>query len=277
METPSPFAYNDFRRFLADWHAARQAIDPAFSKSEVSRQLGLPRTRSYFTDVLSGKRLTGTFVDRFVLVLGLDREEARYFRVLVKFNQAETPEERELAFDQLVALNRTPRHALDPRQYAYYKSWWNGAIRALLATERYGNDPERLAKDLVPSITPGEARASLELLLELGLIREDKDGILRPTEQNLATPEGSRDELVRQLQIQQLELAQRSLLAPPDPERRIFTNTVSVSQDGWDMILQRLERFREEVRSIVHRDPEPPIRVAQVTLTLLPLSKKATP
>ena len=277
MEIPSPFAYNDFRRFLTDWHATRQAMDPTFSKSEVSRQLGLPRTRSYFTDVLSGKRLTGTFVDRFVMSLGLDREEARYFRVLVKFNQAETPEERELAFDQLVALNRTPRHALDLRQYAYYKSWWNGAIRALLATERYGNDPERVGKDLVPSITPGEARSSLELLLDLGLIQEGDDGILRPTERNLATPEGSRDELVRQLQIQQLELAQRSLLAPPDPERKVFTNTVSVSQDAWDMILQRLERFREEVRSIVHRDPEPPVRVAQVTLTLLPLSKKASP
>jgi len=277
MESPSPFAYNDFRRFLSDWHAALQERDPDFSKSEVSRRLGLPRTRSYFTDVLAGKRVTGTFVDRFVQVLALDREETRYFRVLVKFNQAETPEERELAFDQLVALNRTPRHKLDARQYAYYKSWWNGAIRALLGTERYGEEPERIAKDLTPAITPGEARASLELLLDLGLVAHHADGILRPTEQNLATPEGSREELVRQLQIQQLELAQRSLLVPPDPDRRIFTNTISVSHEGWDMILQRLERFREEVRSIVHRDPEPAGRVAQITMTLLPLSRKVTP
>jgi len=277
MDIPSPFAYNDYRRFLSDWHAALQDRDPDFSKSEVSRRLGLPRTRSYFTDVLAGKRVTGTFVERFVQVLGLDREETRYFRLLVKFNQAESPEERELAFDQLVALNRTPRHGLDPRQYAYYKSWWNGAIRALLATERYGNEPDRIAKDLTPSITPGEAKGALELLLDLGLVAEHAGGILRPTEQNLATPEGSRDELVRQLQIQQLELAQRSLLVPPDPDRRIFTNTISVSHDGWEMILLRLERFREEVRSIVHRDPEPAARVAQITMTLLPLSRKVAP
>jgi len=277
MDIPSPFAYNDFRRFLADWQAAQQERDPDFSKSEVSRRLGLPRTRSYFTDVLSGKRVTGTFLDRFVGVLGLDREEVRYFRVLVRFNQAETPEERELSFDQLVALNRTPHHALDKRQYLYYRNWWNGAIRALLATGDYGDDPERIAKNLTPAITPGEAKASLQLLSELRLIHRDTEGFHKPTERNLATPEGSREELVRQLQIQQLELAQRSLLGPPESDRRTFTNTISVSAQGWEMILQRLERFRDEVRSIVHRDADPPERVAQITMTLLPLSRKASP
>lgn len=277
MENPSPFAYNDFRRYLADWQAAQQERDPDFSKSEVSRRLGLPRTRSFFTDILGGKRLSGTFLERFITVLGLDRDETRYFRVLVRFNQAETPEDRELSFDQLVALNRTPRHSLDMRQYLYYRHWWNGAIRALLATRDYGDEPERIAKDLTPAITTGEAKASLDLLSELGLIKKDPDGFHKPTEANLATPEGSREELVRQLQIQQLELAQRSLLAPPDSDRRIFTNTISVSAAGWEMILNRIERFREEVRSIVHRDPDPAHRVAQITMTLLPLSRKATP
>ena len=278
MELPSPYDYNDFRRYLADWHAARQAADPEFSKSEVSRQLGLPRTRSYFTDILAGKRLSGTFLDRFILVLGLDKDEARYFRVLVRFNQSETPEDRELSFDQLVALNKTPRQGLDQKHYLYYHHWWNGAIRALLEVSDYGQDDAgKLAKDLTPPITPGEAKASLELLQELGLVAKNGKGLLKPTTRNLATPEGSRDELVRQLQIQQLELAQRSLLMPPSDDRRTFTNTVSVSESGWDMILQRIERFREELRSIVHRDPDPANRVAQFTLSFIPLSRKTSP
>lgn len=277
MDIPSPFAYNDFRRYLADWQTAQQERDPDFSKSEVSRRLGLPRTRSYFTDVLAGKRVTGTFLDRFVSCLALDREEARFFRVLVRFNQAETPEERELAFDQLIAMNRTPKHSLDMDQYLYYRHWWNGAIRALLAVGSYGDEPSRIAHDLTPAITVGEAKASLELLQGLGLVQKDAHGHLKPTERNLATPEGSKEELVRQLQIQQLELAQRSLLGPSNPDRHVFTNTISVSRSGWDMILQRLDRFRDEVRSIVHKDPDPLDRVAQITLTLLPVSRKVSP
>lgn len=277
MDTPSPYAYNDFRRYLADWHSTRQARDPEFSKSEVSRQLGLPRTRSYFTDVLGGKRVSGTFLDRFVLVLGLNKDEARYFRVLVRFNQSETPEDRELAFDQLVALNKTPRHNLDLQHYLYYRYWWHGAIRALLGIQDYGDEPERIGKDLTPAITPGEAKAALDLLTELGLIERNTHGFLKPTTRHLATPEASRDELVRQLQIQQLELAQRSLLSAPSPDRRTFTNTLSVSETGWEMILNRIERFREEIRSIVHRDPDPAHRVAQFTLSFIPLSRKSAP
>lgn len=278
MEQPTPYDYNDYRRYLADWHTARQAADPEFSKSEVSRQLGLPRTRSYFTDILAGKRITGTFLDRFILLLGLDKDEARYFRVLVRFNQAESPEDRELSFDQLVALNKTPRQSLEQKHYLYYRSWWNGAIRALLEITDYRDDePGRLAKDLTPAITPGEAKASIELLLELGLVAKNSEGFLKPTARNLATPESSRDELVRQLQIQQLELAQRSLLLPPSVDRRTFSNTISVSDAGWEMILQRIERFREELRSIVHRDPDSPNRVAQFTLSFIPLTRKATP
>ena len=278
MELPSPYDYNDFRRYLTDWHCARQAADPEFSKSEVSRQLGLPRTRSYFTDILAGKRISGTFLDRFILVLSLDKDEARYFRVLVRFNQAQTPEDRELSFDQLVALNKTPRHGLEQQHYLYYRHWWNGAIRALLEISDYhGDEPGRIAKDLTPPITTGEAKASLELLLKLGLVAKNAKGFLKPTTRNLATPESSRDELVRQLQIQQLELAQCSLLMPPSPDRRTFSNTISVSDSSWEMILQRIERFREELRSIVHRDPDPANRVAQFTLSFIPLSRKATP
>ncbi|MEN9308192.1 MAG: hypothetical protein RL173_2124 [Fibrobacterota bacterium] len=278
MELPSPYDYNDFRRYLTDWHCARQAADPEFSKSEVSRQLGLPRTRSYFTDILAGKRISGTFLDRFILVLSLDKDEARYFRVLVRFNQAQTPEDRELSFDQLVALNKTPRHGLELQHYLYYRHWWNGAIRALLEISDYqGDEPGVIAKDLTPPITPGEAKASLELLLELGLIAKNAKGFLKPTTRNLATPESSRNELVRQLQIQQLELAQCSLLMPPSPDRRTFSNTISVSDSSWEMILQRIERFREELRSIVHRDPDTPNRVAQFTLSFIPLTRKATP
>src|ERR1035437_2671991 len=125
MPPPIVYEYNDFRKFLADWFAAEHLLDRGLTKSEMSRRLGLPNTRSYFTDVLGGRQVTDLFLERFVVTLDLDPEEARFFRTLVRFNQAKEPEEREQAFDQLVALNRTPVNVLDPRAYQYYRHWWN--------------------------------------------------------------------------------------------------------------------------------------------------------
>jgi uncharacterized protein (TIGR02147 family) len=79
----------------------------------------LPNTRSYFTDVLKGKKVAPTFTERFINVMELNKEEAQFFRALVKFNQAENLSEREIYFEQLISLNRTPKKVIDKKAYSY--------------------------------------------------------------------------------------------------------------------------------------------------------------
>jgi uncharacterized protein (TIGR02147 family) len=275
MPLPVVYAYTDYRRFLLDWLAARQEIEPTFNRSELHRRLGLPNTRSYLPDVLNGKDVTPTFVDRFVAALELGSEEGRFFRVLVRFNQASTAEEKELAFDQLVALNRTPRTILDPRHYEYYRHWWNGAVRALFSLHDLGDEFRRIGSLLSPNITEGEARSSVHLLKELGLIVRDADGFWKPTDHSLSTGEGSRADLVRQLQSQQLRLVQQAALHPSgDQGQVVATNTVTISEEGLELVRRRVERFRSELRSIVHKDQNQATRAHLITLSVIPLTRK---
>lgn len=270
---PTIFAYTDYRKFLVDWMDAKQAQERKFNRSEMHRRLGLPNTRSYLSDILSGKDVSATFVERFVTALELSGEEARFFRVLVRFNQSTSPEERELAFDQLVSLNRTPRTLLDPRHYRYYRNWWNGAVRALLAIHDLGDEPRKLANLVSPAITEAQAKESLALLKELELVAKDERGFWKPTQHTLTTGEGARGELVRQLQVQQLGLVQTAAMRPGPQGQVVATNTISVSDNGLDMIRKRLERFRSEIRSIVHKDAEPASRVHLVSLAIVPLTR----
>ena len=106
---PVIYSYNNFRRFLADCQQARQTTEKRFTKSALSKLLGLPNTRSYFTDVLKGRKVSNVFIDRFIKIFELNKDEAQFFRVLVLFNQAENVEERELYFDQLISLNTDPK------------------------------------------------------------------------------------------------------------------------------------------------------------------------
>lgn len=276
MEPPRLYSYTNFRRYLADWHAWAQERNPDLNKSEVSRQLGLPRTRSFFTDVLAGRKLTPTFVDRMVGLLGIDREEARYFRILVRYNQADTPEDRELAFDQLVGLSQVARTELDLDSYKYYRHWYTGAIRALVATGDYPDDPKSISHALKPTVTPGQAKEAIATLLELGLVERDAQGFLRQTTKMLATPEQSREELVKQLQIQQMQVVQTSLMSGDDPDRRVFTNTVAISTESAQLVLERVESFRRALRAIVQQDQAPQERVLQISLSLIPLLKKVS-
>ncbi len=270
---PLVYAYTDYRKFLEDWMEARQAVDRKFNRSEVHRRLGLPNTRSYLSDVLSGKDVSPTFLERFVVVLELTSDEARFFRVLVRFNQATSPEERELAFDQLVALNRTPRAVLDPRHYRYYRHWWNGAVRALLAIHNVGDEPRHLANLVSPPITETQAKGSLNLLKELELVAKNEQGFWKPTQHTLSTGEGAKGELIRQLQVQQLGLIQSAVIRPGSAGQVVATNTISVSDIGLDMIRKRLERFRSEIRSIVHKDDNPATRVHLVSLAIVPMTR----
>jgi uncharacterized protein (TIGR02147 family) len=275
VNDPSVYSYSDFRRFLADWQAARQAEDAAQHKSEMSKRLGLPRTRSYFTDVLGGKRVTPVFLERFVDLLDLSRDESRFFRALVAYNQALTPEDRENAFDQLVALNRSPRTVIDPVAYRYYRHWWTGALRAVLAIEDHADDWGRLARAIRPEITPGQAREAVQLMAELGLL-ERRDGFWKPTTMAISSGDHARGEMVLQLQMQQMELARLAVMTEFEHPKDISTNTISISAEAFEAIRRRIASFRSEVRSIVHKDAHPVDRVYNLCLAMFPLSQKAT-
>ncbi|MEK7392035.1 MAG: TIGR02147 family protein [Fibrobacterota bacterium] len=277
MSNKTIYEYADFRAFLSDWFAAEKRRRAKFSKAEVSRLLGLPNTRNYFSDLLGGKELSDTFLERLIALLAVPRDEAKYFRALVNFQQATTPEAREEALDRLVSLNRSPRVILKDERMEYFRHWWHGAVRALLDTSDFGDEPERIAKALVPSITPGQARDSLALLHKLDLIRRTRDKFWKPTDQAISSPEGLRDELLIELQLQQLDLVRKSLLRKKAPKRMIATNVVSVSADGFRHLLERMEKARSEVRSIVHKDTLPAERVCQVVLALVPLTEEKDP
>lgn len=272
MEQTSIYEFTDFRAWLDVWQKSRQAKDPTFTRTEVSHRLGLPRTRGYFSDVVSGKRVTDTFLERFCELLDLPRQEEKYFRTLVRFDQAETPEEKELALDQLTSLNRVPSSQLDPSTWAYYRDWRHGVVRALLDVEDLDESSlGKAAARLRPPLTPGQALESLRILTDTGVVAKDAQGHFKPVAKTIASPLWGREEVFRLLQAQQLDLVRTSLLQPGDGDRAVATNLVAVSEEACERIREAMDRLRQEVRSIVHRDQAPADRVLLLANILLPL------
>jgi uncharacterized protein (TIGR02147 family) len=271
---PNVFEYNDFRKYLEDYQQSRYSLDSTFTRSSVCKSLGLPNTRSFLKSIINGQKVTKTFVDRFINLLELNKEEAKYFSVLVKFNQAEDAGERELYFDQLIALNQTPKMIMTKNSYQYYKNWYNSAIRAVLSIYDFNGSYKKLAKIVFPAITEKNAKDAVTLLLKLKLIEKNRDGFYKPNAKSITTAPYVHDEIIKQYQLQCLELAKNALIKNHSLPQDISTNVLYISKEGYNRIREKLNTFRSEIRAIVHKDENPADRVYQLDILFFPNSKQ---
>ncbi len=265
---PCVYNYNDFRKFLADYQRSREAHDRSFTKSAVCKRLGIPNTRSYLNDIINGRPLSPDYVERFLRVFELGKEEGRFFRMLVKYNQAEIADEKELYLDQLISLNKTPKTMIDKRAFAFFREWRHAVIRALLDVVKFKSDYASLGRALFPPVSSKKVRESIALLKRLDLIRPDAHGFWRPSEKSITTSDYIKDELIYYYQAQCLELARQAIFNRRDTPQNISTNTISISKRGYARIEKKIGKFRSEIRSLVHKDGDPSDGVYQLNIQL---------
>jgi uncharacterized protein (TIGR02147 family) len=274
-QRPNIFGYNDFRTFLEEYYTYTHTMDRNFTKAFVCQELGLPNSRSYFQDVLNGKFVSELKIPLFIKLLRLSHEESQYFRVLVKFNQCDDPEEKELLLDQLITLNRTPQKIVSPKAYSYYKEWYHSVVKALLEVIDFSGDYTGLGHKLLPPITARQARGSIQLLMDLGLIKKNERGFYKPTDKVVSTGAFAQEAIIRQFQLKCIESARFALMKNRGQPERVLTNTISISEEGYKRLETHLQKFCSEVRSIVHKDEKKPDRVYQLDILLFPQMRKA--
>lgn len=274
-QLPDIFQYIDFKKYLVDYYSARKTMDRGFTHAYICHRLGQFKSNSCFTNVLRGRmHLTPTFIDRFINMLELKTDEAKFFRALVNYNQTKSPQEKEFFFDQLVRLNRTPHKVIDINAYAYYKEWYHSVVRAALDIIDFKDDYKTLASILYPPITLKEARNSIALLKNLDLIIQDKNGFWRPNEKVLITGDLIKDAVVKQFQIKCLDHAKNVLANDAITMNRNITMTISLSEKAHERISDRIKQFKSEIRSIIHKDEFPAQNVYHINLNFFPMSVK---
>lgn len=269
---PNIFGYNDFRAYLNDVFTFYHHQDKKFSKSYVCKRLGLPNSRSYFQDIINGKRLSQTKVPLIIKAFKLSSDEAAFFRVLVNYNQAvNDPQERQQLFEQLIALNRTPKKIMSRNDFDYFTEWYHPVVRAVLNVIDIKDEDgcKLIYKYIFPKVTPAKLRRSIRILREIGLVEANRDGYLKPTDKIITTPEYAEDEILRQYQIKTLGLAQRAILQNREQPQRIKTKTISISKSGYEKILKHLEKFDKELTSLIHKDEGEDEMVCQMNMQVL--------
>jgi uncharacterized protein (TIGR02147 family) len=273
--TVDVFGYLDHRAYLADYFAHKQRRGLTYRG--FSRRVGLGAP-NYLKQIIDGhKRLSGKMAARFAQACGLSGDSAEYFCALVAFNHASNMEERNESFEALSAFRRyRAAHPLSLAQAAYYSNGYLPAIRELVVSPYFREDPVWIGRTLRPAIKPGEAKRAIATLLVLGLLARDPNGKLVQSHAVVSTGAQTRGLHIANYHAEMMQRATASMDLIPAAERDISALTMCVGDDALGKIKQRLQAFRRELIAIAEASTTR-TQVVQLNLQLFPLSHRVQP
>ncbi len=270
---PDIFRYADGRQYLLEWWEWKKSVSPRTSfRSFGARAETSP---SLLKDVLEGRRrLTPDASMKFGKAMGLGDREKSYLAALAAFGGARTPEARSEAFTELTRLrHQSFVHYLDPRQYVAWTWWQHMAIRELVGTEGFREDPDWIANTLLPPIKSKDAAKALADLQALGLLRRDGAGRLVAADPVISSEYETPSPVIRHFNQQMIELALTAADRIPPEQREISGLTLGLSQECYDRLKERIRMFKQEMLAMVLADHRPSTVVAQLNLQLFPLAR----
>lgn len=268
------FEYISYRQLLKNLYEAHKKKQSSFSYRYIGQKVGF-KSAGFFSNILQGKRnISQNIIFKFAELFKFNKKETEYFELLVLYDQANQHNRKKYYFEKLLAMRKSKVHELTADQYMYFDKWYNVAIRELLNYFPFRGDYQQLAKMLNPPISPIEAKKSVELLRRLGLIEEKEDHTYRVTNKTITTVPHIPLVAVHNFQIATMDLAKEAIDRISREKRSISTLTLSLSNEVYKEIEDKLAIFRREVLDLVKHDKNRINRVYQFNFQIFPLSKE---
>lgn len=273
MEQPRLVEHLDYREYLADWFAWKKHKNPRFSHrmfARISRQ----SNPSLLLQVQQGKRnLTAATTEAYIEALRLDSDDAELFRLLVRFDQATTPDERSECFERISAIRRfRGARKLEGEAFRYLSQWHYVAVRELSLCPGFQANPAWLAETVRPAITEEQAAEALALLAELEMIDVHDDGSVTAHERTVATAHEVQGLAAYNYHRAMLGLASTCLDRVEPSERHVGAVTIAVPGDLVPQLKHELAALQERLCDLADGADDPD-RIYQITLQLFPLSR----
>lgn len=272
-DLPSVFSFLDYRAFLAEWFEAKKAANPKYSHRAFVARTG-QRSPSLLADVIAGRRnLTQAGIEGFQRALSLGVTEARFFRLLVRLDQAETPTEKNDVWIDIMASRRfREARRLEGDSMRYLSNWIHPAIRELANRQGFRDDAAWVARQIRPRITTRQARQALDLLFELDLLVRLDDGRVTHGGGSVVTPHEVASLAAHNYHRGMLDRAQHALSDVPASERHFLAVTVSAPPALIPKLKEELNAFQTRILEMCANAEPPAEQVLQFNLHFFPLS-----
>lgn len=266
------FEYGNFREFLRDVYRTLKGTRRGFSYRSFCKAAGF-QSPNFLKLVIEGRRnLSRESVERLIRLFEFNGEQGLFFTNLVLLNQAEDSESRRHYAEQLVSSKAFRKiKPLIKAQYDCYANWYHVPIRELVDTSGFRPDPAWISTHVAPGIKESEAKAALENLLKLGLIKEAASGGYVQSDRVINTDDEVSSASVASFHRQMMKLAGESIDRFPRDEREISSATFGVSKANVARIKEMIQRFRREILALAEQEQKPEV-VYQLNFQLFPVT-----
>lgn len=270
--THGVFDYFDYRIYLKDFYEKKKVSNRHFTHRYIASKVGFDS--GYFVKIIQGERhISIKMAERFATFLGLNAKEADYFKTLVLFGKADTHSERKSLVEKLISFQDSKVHMLATSQYQVFDTWYHLAVREALDCFGFRGDYAALASRIDPPITEAQARKSVQILEQVGLIKKNGKRGFERTEPLWRTDKKLATIAVEKFQQAMLELNIGAYDRVSPDVRDFSTLTLSVGEKEYQAIVRDLALVRSRFLEMAKKCDKPE-RVIQCNFMIFPLTRR---
>ncbi|MCB9765992.1 MAG: TIGR02147 family protein [Alphaproteobacteria bacterium] len=272
----SLFEYLSYRSLLRDrlraggWTQAAFAARLDCTPALISQMI---------TDSAARRRnLTEQRAEDVITALGFTPAEAEFFRALRDYTHAfeqGRPRLQRRAWLRMATFRRFAQaRAVDLQHMELAERWYLPILLEMLRDDALSQDPEQLARRVIPAVSRSEVEDGLAYLLDQGFARRDKAGRLAPTDDlfdGIARSSTNVQQMALDLLYRfSLQHALDGLDRFDLPERYYGTAFVRIPEERMDEAKRRCIQLLRELVTLAEAEPRGRGRVFQLSLALFP-------
>ena len=270
----NPSKFLDYRKFLAALYEQSTQIDSALTYKQFAELLGFPAS-NVLDHVIKGRRpLSTKGGERINRSLYLKASERDYLLELIQYTNSRSSTERDAAFENMLSLkDKALPEDLSKSELEYFTEWYHMVIGEMTKLVNFNSDPEWIAKTIVPRIRPEQARKSLDLLMDLGIIEYDKKNKRHVrTSKDPSTGHETEGLAVTSFHKQMSDIS-KNALKMNEGVRDLSAMTLCLDEKTFEEIKTSIHKFQ---RKVLEQDGKvkSPETVYQLNIQLFPFMEK---
>lgn len=270
------FEYTDYRLYLRDYYEYTKQRKPYYSFRFIASRVGI--NPGFLFRLMSGEAHLGPKkIEAFTDLLKLAGKQREYFIELVRLGKSKRNEDIQESLKKLQSIRGVQFSTIADDQMEFFGRWHHMAMRSLLSIFPFnGKNYRKLGSMLLPPLQANNARESVQLLLRLGMVYIDENGIFQVTNAFISTNEKWSSAAIHAYQKTSIELSLRAQTNLPKELRDISTVTFTCSKNQLETLRERLAEIRQEML-MLSQDCLGEDHVMQLNLQLFPaaITKKA--
>lgn len=271
--------YTDYVPYIADLIQYKREVG-RFSFRAFCRKSGF-KSPTYLKWVIEGVRpIALRSVHKFIAGLSLDKREAQYFTMMVNYKETKDPQMKRFYYEQMLAWQKRHIGTLPKDAYEYLSHWYYIAIRELIASNDFKNDPRWIRDRLGGNLTLWDIKNGLGTLERLKLIKRDSKGRWQQTSKDLHTEATVKSLAAYSYHTEMLDLAEQALTKRKANERNYQSLVALIGEKTHGELRTKILQFQKDLVDYLQQEERKNIKGGKcapqelyaVNIQMLPLT-----